>query len=79
MRRGPERKARLPALALQNRDIRNVVAGFAGVTLGEWVLGTAVAVHAYTAGGALAVGFVGFRFAPAAIAGLWTTELAAHA
>jgi CRP-like cAMP-binding protein len=79
MRRVREREARLPALALRNRDIRNVVAGFAAVTLGEWVFGTAVAVHAYTVGGALAVGFVGFRFAPAAIAGLWTTELATHA
>lgn len=78
MRGGADRETRLPALALQNRDIRNVVVGFAAVTLGEWVFGTAVAVHAYTAGGALAVGLVGFRFAPAAIAGLWTTELASH-
>ena len=30
-------------------------------------------------GGALAVGLVGFRFAPAAFAGLWTTQLTAHA
>jgi CRP-like cAMP-binding protein len=55
------------------------VAGFAAVTLAEWVLGTTVAVHAYGAGSALAVGLIGFRFAPAAIAGLWTTKLADHA
>lgn len=42
------------------------------------MLGTTVAVHAYAVGGALAVGLIGFRFAPAALAGLWTTRLADH-
>jgi CRP-like cAMP-binding protein len=79
MRRDAERESRLTAAALQNHAIRRVVGGFGTVTLGEWVLGTTVAVHAYRAGGALAVGFVGFRFAPAAVAGLWTTQLADHA
>lgn len=65
--------------ALRNRAVRGIVAGFAGITLGEWVLGTTVAVHAYDAGGALAVGLIGFRFAPAALAGLWTARLADHA
>ena len=55
-----------------------VVVSFAAVTLAEWVLGTTVAIHAYEVGGALAVGLVGFRFAPAAAAGLWTTRLAEH-
>lgn len=68
----------LTRAALQNRSVRQIVGGFAGVTLGEWVLGTTVAIHAYGVGGALAVGFVGFRFAPAALAGLWTTQLAEH-
>jgi CRP-like cAMP-binding protein len=62
--------------ALENRRVLGVIAGFGAITLGEWVLGTSVAVHAYQVGGALAVGLVGFRFAPAAVAGLWTTRLA---
>jgi CRP-like cAMP-binding protein len=69
----------LARAALQNRRIRGLVAGFACVTMAEWVLGTTVAVHAYYAGGAVAVGLVGFRFVPAALAGLWTTQLAEHA
>lgn len=56
-----------------------MIIAFAGITLGEWIIGTTVAVHAYGAGGALAVGLVGFRFAPAALAGLFTTQFAAHA
>lgn len=55
-----------------------IVAGFAAVTVAEWMLGTVLAVHAYSVGGALLVGLVGFRFAPAAIAGLWTTQLSDH-
>jgi CRP-like cAMP-binding protein len=69
----------LTRAALQNRRVLGVVAGFGAVTLGEWVLGTSVAVHAYQVGGALAVGLVGFRFVPAALAGLWTTRLADRA
>jgi CRP-like cAMP-binding protein len=64
---------------LSSRRIRGIVGAFASVTLGEWVLGTSVAVHAYSAGGALAVGLVGFRFAPAALGGVFTTQLASHA
>jgi CRP-like cAMP-binding protein len=71
--------ASLTRRTLRNRSVRGVVAGFAAVTLAEWVLGTTVAVHAYGVGGALAVGLIGFRFAPAALAGLWTTKLADHA
>jgi len=68
----------LTRAVLRYRPIRSLVSAFAAVTLGEWVLGTTVAIHAYAAGGALAVGLVGFRFAPAAVAGLWTTQLAEH-
>lgn len=64
--------------SLHNRAVAAVIGGFAFLTLGEWVLGTTVAVHGYAVGGALAVGLVGFRFAPAAAAGLWTTRLADH-
>jgi MFS family permease len=59
----------------RNRDVRLIVVAFALPTTGEWVLGTSVAIHAFGAGGALAVGFVGFRFAPAALAGLFTAQL----
>jgi CRP-like cAMP-binding protein len=59
--------------------VRRIVVAFGSITLAEWVLGTTVAVHAYAVGGALAVGLVGFRFVPAALAGLWTTRLADHA
>ena len=70
--------ARATRAVLRLPAMRSVLAGFAAVTLGEWVLGTTVAIHAYIVGGALAVGFVGFRFVPAAGAGLWTTRLADH-
>jgi len=73
-----ERGARSTRAVLGHRAIRSVLAGFAAVTLGEWVLGTTVAIHAYAVSGALAVGFVGFRFVPAAAAGLWTARLADH-
>jgi len=56
--------------------VRKIVAAFAAVTVGEWVLGTTVAIHAYTVGGALLVGLVGFRFVPAAVAGLVTAQFA---
>jgi CRP-like cAMP-binding protein len=52
------------------------VGAFAAVTVGEWVLGTTVAIHAYGVGGALLVGLVGFRFVPAAVAGLVTAQFA---
>lgn len=79
MRREPDADSRPLTVVRENREIRRVAGGFAAVTLGEWVLGTTVAVHAFREGGALAVGLVGFRFAPAALAGLWATQLAAHA
>jgi CRP-like cAMP-binding protein len=79
MWRGEQARGDLTRSTLANRRIRAIVGAFASITLGEWVLGTAVAVHAYSAGGALAVGLVGFRFAPAALAGVLTTQLAAHA
>ena len=61
---------RASRVALDNGDVARVVAGFGSVTLGEWVLGTAVAIAAYAAGGALAVALVGFRFVPGAVAGV---------
>ena len=78
VRRRDNAEIGLTQAALRNLSVRQVIGGFAGVTLGEWVLGTTVAIHAYSVGGALSVGFVGFRFAPAAVAGLWTTQLAEH-
>ena len=45
------------------------------LTVAEWMLATAVAIGAYSRGGALGVGLVGFRFAPAALASLATAHL----
>jgi CRP-like cAMP-binding protein len=56
--------------------VRRLVGAFAAATVGEWVLGTTVAIHAYAVGGALLVGLVGFRFVPAAAAGLVTAQYA---
>jgi len=66
----------LTRTALRNRVVKRIVGAFAAVTIGEWVLGTTVAVHAYGVGGALLVGLVGFRFLPAAAAGLFTAQFA---
>ncbi|HZL54716.1 MAG TPA: cyclic nucleotide-binding domain-containing protein [Solirubrobacteraceae bacterium] len=66
----------LTETALRNPVLKRIVGAFAAVTVGEWVLGTTVAVHAYTVGGALLVGLVGFRFLPAAVAGLFTAQFA---
>jgi CRP-like cAMP-binding protein len=59
-----------------NLAIQRVVAAFASMTVAEWILGTVVAIHAYPVGGAVLVGLVGFRFLPAAVAGLLTSQLA---
>jgi len=56
--------------------VRRIVGAFAAATIGEWVLGTTVAIHAYSVGGAVLVGLVGFRFVPAAVAGLVTAQFA---
>jgi CRP-like cAMP-binding protein/predicted MFS family arabinose efflux permease len=56
-------------------DVRRIVGAFAAVSIGEWTLGTAAAIAAYGRVGSLAVGLVGFRFVPAAVAGLWTSRL----
>jgi len=58
--------------------VRRLVVAFHALMLGEWVLGTAVAISAYKDGGALAVGLVGFRFVPAALASLGTALLGAR-
>jgi CRP-like cAMP-binding protein len=66
----------LAQAAMRNPAVKRVVGAFAAVTVGEWVLGTTVAVHAYAVGGAVLVGLVGFRFLPAAVAGLLTAQFA---
>ncbi len=68
--------AGLSQTALRNPLVKRLVGAFATLTVGEWVLGTTVAVHAYAVGGALLVGLVGFRFMPAAAAGLFTAQFA---
>jgi CRP-like cAMP-binding protein len=61
---------------VRNVTVRRVVGAFGAATAGEWVLGTTLAIHAYSVGGAVLVGLVGFRFAPAALAGLVTVQFA---
>src|ERR1019366_1520408 len=59
--------------ARRNVAVKRVVGAFGALTIGEWVLGTTVAIHAYSVGGAL---LVGLRFMPAALAGLVTAQFA---
>lgn len=66
----------LTRAVLANPDVRGVVLAFAAITAAEWVLGAAVAIYAFGAGGTNAVGLVGVRFAVAAVAGLWSGGLA---
>src|SRR5258708_536664 len=56
--------------------LRTVSGRVAAGTLGGGRLGTTVVSPAFSAAGALSVGFVGLRCAPAALPGLWTTPLA---
>jgi CRP-like cAMP-binding protein/predicted MFS family arabinose efflux permease len=63
-------------LALSHASIRRTTFAFAAITLGEWVLGTSLAIHAYSAAGALAVGLIGARFVPAALASVLFSHLA---
>ena len=44
-----------------------MLAAFSAVNLAEWGFVTALSIYAYRVGGALAVGFVGFRFLPGAV------------
>jgi CRP-like cAMP-binding protein len=76
MRKRDGVEVRLTHTALHNVAVRRVVAAFAALTVGEWILGTTVAIHAYPVGGALLVALVGFRFFPAAVAGLVTAQFA---
>jgi CRP-like cAMP-binding protein len=76
MRQPAVAEGRWGQAALHNVAVARLVGAFAAVTVGEWVLGTTVAIHAYPIGGALLVGFVGFRFFPAAVAGLLTAQFA---
>ncbi|MBJ7473431.1 MAG: hypothetical protein JHD16_19135, partial [Solirubrobacteraceae bacterium] len=62
--------------ALRRRPLRQATLGFAAITLGEWVLGTVVAIELFDRGGALAVGAVGARFVPAAFASVLLSTLA---
>lgn len=64
--------------ALAQPAIRRVTLGFFAVILGEWVLGTAAAIALFGAHGALAVGLVGARFIPAALASVTIAHLVDH-
>jgi MFS family permease len=60
----------------RNRRLRRLQLAGAGSTLGSWAYGVGLAVYAYHAGGARAVGFVYFaRFAAAAAFAPWLAVL----
>lgn len=64
--------------ALREPGIRRTAAGFGLLTLGEWILGTAVAIALFASSGPLAVGLVGARFVPAALASVLLAGLVDH-
>jgi len=76
MRERDDARPGLTHTTVRNLAVKRVVGGFAAFTVGEWVLGTTVAIHAYPIGGALLVALVGFRFFPAALAGPLTAQFA---
>jgi CRP-like cAMP-binding protein len=63
------------AQVLAHVAVRRLLGAFACLMVGEWALIAAVSVHAYRAGGAVAVGLLGLRFLPAAAAGLAAPRL----
>jgi len=52
------------------RALRRLAAAFAGITACEWTGNIVLSVCAFDAGGPLAVGLIGIRFLPAALAGI---------
>jgi CRP-like cAMP-binding protein len=62
-----EREASDVRQAVGNRSLLRLLGAFCGVNLAEWAFVTALSIYAYRVGGALAVGFVGFRFLPGAL------------
>ncbi len=53
--------------AVGNRALQRLLGAFSALNLAEWAFVTALSIYAYRVGGALAVGFVGFRFLPGAL------------
>jgi CRP-like cAMP-binding protein len=52
---------------IRNRALFGLLSAFAALNLAEWSFVTALSIYAYRVDGALAVGFVGFRFVPGAL------------
>ena len=57
-------------LALRNRDGRLLVGAFTALTIAEWMVAAALAVHLLDVGGEFAVGLLAVLFLPTALAGL---------
>jgi CRP-like cAMP-binding protein len=62
-------------LALRHRQMSRLLFAFALVTAAEWACVTALSVYVFGIGGTLAVGLVGFRFVPGALASLFLAPL----
>jgi len=61
--------------AAAHRGLRRLAPAFAGVIAADWTVNIGLLVYAFDVGGAPAVGLVGFRFLPAALAGVLATSL----
>src|SRR5262245_30252184 len=57
--------------AWKNASLRRIVSSFGAVNLAETAFVTALAIHAYSESGTLALGLVGARFLPSAAAGIF--------
>jgi CRP-like cAMP-binding protein len=62
--------------ASASRALRLLAVAFAGVTACEWTVNIALSVWAFDVGGPLAVGLIGVRFLPAALAGVVAAAVA---
>jgi CRP-like cAMP-binding protein len=62
-------------LALRHRQMSRLLFAFALVTAAEWACVTSLSVYVFGIGGTLAVGLVGFRFVPGALASLFLAPL----
>ena len=61
--------------AAAHRALRRLAPAFAGMIAADWTVNIGLSVYAFDVGGAPAVGLVGFRFVPAALAGVLATNL----
>jgi CRP-like cAMP-binding protein len=61
------------ALAFRHPSMARLLAAFGLVTVAEWATVTSLSIYVFGIGGTLAVGFVGFRFVPGALSGVFAS------